>query len=295
MELPKKGPAAQAAPANDGAKWYTWRRSYLLGVIPAAMLIVAVALAVFLNRRRRKRRARLAQAEPYADGYDDDYDDGDDQIYADDRAYRDDRPYRDDQAYADDRVYADDRAYRAESSFESGPMQLAPPDDDVAPFNAWASPVVPPSRARGERRCPRGVEPPTVREGNGGAPRGAEPPTVNGDAPPKEFSPDEDFLDTEPTYIESEVDESWAPPSVHSSGPPSGRHAAIQLDEPGPTLTSLKLALEDPYDAPQGYPVKADTKTGLYWTPDSSLYGVARAEIWFASEEFALTNGFTKG
>jgi uncharacterized protein with LGFP repeats len=126
------------------------------------------------------------------------------------------------------------------------------------------------------------VEPPTVHEGNGAG-------------PPKDFAPDEDVLDTEPTYIESEVDESWAPPTVHSSGPPSGRHAAIQLDEPGPTLTSLRLAMEDPYDAPQGYPVKADTRTGLYWTPDSSLYGVARAEIWFASEEFALTNGFTKG
>jgi uncharacterized protein with LGFP repeats len=55
------------------------------------------------------------------------------------------------------------------------------------------------------------------------------------------------------------------------------------------------LALDDPYQAPAGYPVKADTTTGLYWTPGSAQYDGARAEIWFASEEFALTNGFVKG
>ena len=49
------------------------------------------------------------------------------------------------------------------------------------------------------------------------------------------------------------------------------------------------------YDAPDGYPIKADTKTGLYWAPGSEEYDLAHAEIWFASEEFALTNGFVKG
>ena len=59
--------------------------------------------------------------------------------------------------------------------------------------------------------------------------------------------------------------------------------------------TSLRVATDDYDDAPDGYPIKANTKTGLYWTPDSGEYDDARAEIWFASEEFALTNGFTKG
>jgi uncharacterized protein with LGFP repeats len=80
-----------------------------------------------------------------------------------------------------------------------------------------------------------------------------------------------------------------------ASGPPSGRHAAIVLDEPAPAQTALRLAHDDPYQAPAGYPVKADTATGLYWTPGSGDYDNARAEIWFASEEFALTNGFVKG
>jgi hypothetical protein len=86
-----------------------------------------------------------------------------------------------------------------------------------------------------------------------------------------------------------------APEAVEpDSGPPSGRHAAIQLDEPVTTETSLRLAGDDPFDPPRGYPIKADTKTGLYWTPGDDRYEHAQAEIWFASEEFALTNGFTK-
>ncbi len=39
-----------------------------------------------------------------------------------------------------------------------------------------------------------------------------------------------------------------------ASGPPSGRHAAIVLDEPAPAQTALRLALDDPYQAPEGYP-----------------------------------------
>ncbi|HVQ49015.1 MAG TPA: hypothetical protein VMS92_03115, partial [Mycobacterium sp.] len=57
---------------------------------------------------------------------------------------------------------------------------------------------------------------------------------------------------------------------------------------------SVHLPLEDPYEVPDGYPIKADTKLGLYWAPDSALYESARAEIWFVSEELAVTNGFVR-
>jgi uncharacterized protein with LGFP repeats len=131
---------------------------------------------------------------------------------------------------------------------------------------------------------------------------------------------DQDAIDTAPTPIAkvddepesawfSDVDESPhddsddsasepepSPEPEPDSGPPSGRHAAIQLfDEPVTAETSLRLASEDPFSPPPGYPIKADTKSGVYWTPGSDRYDDARAEIWFASEEFALTNGFTKG
>jgi uncharacterized protein with LGFP repeats len=74
----------------------------------------------------------------------------------------------------------------------------------------------------------------------------------------------------------------------------TGRHARIVVDEPTPNGTALHLPLDDPNEAPEGYPIKADTKSGLYWAPGSTLYDEARAEIWFASEEFARTNGFVR-
>jgi uncharacterized protein with LGFP repeats len=67
------------------------------------------------------------------------------------------------------------------------------------------------------------------------------------------------------------------------------------MDDSPPAQTSMRLALDSPFDAPDGYPIKADTKTGLYWLPGSGEYDRVRAEIWFASEEFALTNGFVRG
>jgi uncharacterized protein with LGFP repeats len=75
----------------------------------------------------------------------------------------------------------------------------------------------------------------------------------------------------------------------------TGRHARIVVDEPEPSRTALRLPLDDPNQAPEGYPIKADTKSGLYWAPGSARYDDARAEIWFASEEFARTNGFVSG
>jgi uncharacterized protein with LGFP repeats len=76
---------------------------------------------------------------------------------------------------------------------------------------------------------------------------------------------------------------------------PSGRHAAIDIDEPTPGRTAIHLPVDDSGSAPAGYPVKADTRTGLYWAPGSPGYDHVVAEIYFASEEFARTNGFVRG
>ena len=45
---------------------------------------------------------------------------------------------------------------------------------------------------------------------------------------------------------------------------------------------------------PDGYPVKANASLGLYYTPRSVLYDDTLAEIWLASEDVALANGFIK-
>ena len=74
----------------------------------------------------------------------------------------------------------------------------------------------------------------------------------------------------------------------------TGRHARIDIDEPSPLGTALHMALDDPREVPGGYPVKADTQSGLYWVPDSPEYGDVVAEIYFASEEMARTMGFVR-
>ncbi len=129
-----------------------------------------------------------------------------------------------------------------------------------------------------------------------------------------ELQEDPDAVDTAPTRIESdesepiESDEAVTRIESDESEPivsdeeatriesdeeaPGSRHEAVVLDEPASDRMSIHLPLEDPYEVPEGYPIKADTKLGLYWAPDSAFYESARAEIWFASEEFALTNGF---
>lgn len=84
------------------------------------------------------------------------------------------------------------------------------------------------------------------------------------------------------------------PRSTYEPDFPSGRHAAIQIEEPDPSRTSVRPAGSDPFRAPDGYLVKADTGTGLYWTPGTPGYDRTPADIWFASEEFAVTNGFVR-
>lgn len=97
---------------------------------------------------------------------------------------------------------------------------------------------------------------------------------------------DLDNADTAPTRVITEAE-------AYGTESHSGRHAAIELDEI-PSATAIHLPLDDPNRAPEGYPIKADTKSGRYWAPDSAEYDDAVAEIWFASEEFARTNGFVR-
>ena len=49
-----------------------------------------------------------------------------------------------------------------------------------------------------------------------------------------------------------------------------------------------------PIQAPQGYFIKANTHSGLYYTPESVLYENTLPEVWFASEDVAQANGFVR-
>jgi uncharacterized protein with LGFP repeats len=284
-----EAPPAAGASSDGGSTWLhpTWW--WLLGLIPLLVLVGAVTAAVLLNRRRRDDRAPV-------DDFDDEYDDDE----------------------YDDKY--DDHDY------DSGPVPVGDYPDAAGDRSDWAMPATGPD---GPPQPPRrgGAEgfvadlasdqdaidtapTPIATESD------AEPETAwfsdldEDDEPDHDATsaPSEDGAHPGPAPApEAKVDpESVLPPDSEpepatgpvpefDSGPPSGRHAAIHLDEPVVAETSLRLATDDPFSAPHGYPIKADTKTGHYWTPGSGRYDDVRAEIWFASEEFALTNGFTKG
>jgi uncharacterized protein with LGFP repeats len=106
------------------------------------------------------------------------------------------------------------------------------------------------------------------------------------------FDEDPDAVDTAPTRIPT-------PGEVRS-----GRHAAADAEAEtthfaaatpiAPGQLAIHLPMEDPYQIPDGYPVKANASFGVYYMPDSELYEDTLAEIWFATEEIAQANGFTK-
>jgi uncharacterized protein with LGFP repeats len=106
------------------------------------------------------------------------------------------------------------------------------------------------------------------------------------------FDEDPDAVDTAPTRIPT-------PSELRS-----GRHAAADGEEDtthfaavtpiAPGQLAIHLPMDDPYEVPDGYPVKANASFGVYYMPDSELYEDTLAEIWFATEEIAQANGFTK-
>ncbi|CAN5848889.1 LGFP repeat-containing protein [soil metagenome] len=92
---------------------------------------------------------------------------------------------------------------------------------------------------------------------------------VYGAAPPPPSS-EWDDIDSTAEVMEPDIrDEVVAPPAIH-------------------------LPLADPAEAPEGYPIKGSMRSGRYHTPDSDSYDQTVAEIWFATEELAQANGFTK-
>ena len=63
-------------------------------------------------------------------------------------------------------------------------------------------------------------------------------------------------------------------------------------DAPAPPDRDSTCRSSDPYLAPTGYPVKADTESGRYWVPESDLYEHVPADVYFVNEEVARANGF---
>ncbi len=277
-EAPADAPGATGGGSSSGDKWYSSPWWWLLGLIPLVGVIALVAIAVLRNRRPREDDE--FGDDPYERGYDGGYED------------------------------------RFESGYPSRPEPAV-----YTPQSPWAS-ALPgdtdtgndPGAADDEADDEAGDEDYEYDEepGEYGSDEyGSDDHDVEGDeleelgAPQEEplsFDHDPDAVDTAPTRIETLPEttaEQFDPPTMvvpeYEPDFPSGRHAAIQDDEPEDTgWTSMRLATGDRYRAPEGYPIKADTKTGLYWAPGSPGYRDTEAEIWFASEDFARTNGFVR-
>lgn len=81
---------------------------------------------------------------------------------------------------------------------------------------------------------------------------------------------------------------------VESVEPVAEPAEQLQSDPHSAGRPAIHLPLADPYQAPEGYVVKANTHSGLYYTPESALYDHTVPEVWFASEELAQANGFLK-
>ena len=138
------------------------------------------------------------------------------------------------------------------------------------------------------------------------------PPDSNfaGDTPAA-AAPEAGYPDVESSEAaapDTHVSDAVAPSAVASDAEPrTGRHAAVDTEDvseqdlaaagalPGPAgRPTIHLPLDDPYQAPDGYPIKASARFGLYYTPGSELYHDTLAELWLSSEEVAQANGFIK-
>jgi len=276
---------------SHGSDWYHFHWWWLLAIIPLVLAIGALAIAAVLRRRRRsERRAADDAPDSHEDfGADDDWQATD---------------HYDDEYVGHD-YFADDEGFE-HAAGTGHEFQDDPDTVDTAP-NAIVDPEVHDEPAPETQRSHApgwaglgaswGV---TGLGATGTAPDQApEPDSQSADADPDDEDEADDRVealdddvDHEPERDEDEpVDGSVEEEPV--SGPPSGRHHAAHLDEPETAQMSFRVAIGD--NAPEGYSIKADTKSGQYWVPGSPGYDAAPTEIWFASEDFAITNGFIRG
>ena len=108
------------------------------------------------------------------------------------------------------------------------------------------------------------------------------------------FDEDPDDVDTDPTGIPLAGVDERAGRHAAADGEDALITEAVPIPRIAPGQLAIHLPMDDPYQVPDGYPVKANASSGLYYMPDSALYEDTHAEIWFASEEVARANGFNK-
>jgi uncharacterized protein with LGFP repeats len=299
-------PSVPAAPASDakshtGFQWQNW---WLWWIVPLAVLLLAsvAAFAVILRRRS-------------AGGADDDFGD------EDETDYRGVPPDQEHWESSEDDEPSTSRVRFVDPDAENSAYASSGrgwPDHDVAdaPERRWGD--LPSDTGRGPSMF---------------TPHGAHESEdlVAIDINPVEEE-DPDSVDTAPTRVQDDEREHsgrhaalnpdtgksiWTAPDDDSylPGPqslfapvygavppppePEDTDSTAEVMEPdigdhAVAPPAIHLPLEDPHEAPAGYPIKGSMRSGSYYTPDSSAYDQTVAEIWFATEELAQANGFSK-
>jgi uncharacterized protein with LGFP repeats len=289
----QSGPAANAK-TDKGFTWHWW---WLLIIIPVLLLLGVLALLGVWLRRRRGKDQVVAGADEF---------ESEAPAYDADAGHESHWPAE--QADATGSFADRDAQLSAYSPYNHGGHD---PDDHGAEFR-WS-----PTETAGAASVIGGAH---ARPGAQGL--------------PEEFQEDPDAVDTAPTRIESDSEtpsgrhaaidleaaqtvwravdddrsgasELIADPGFDEDEPAAPPAVAIeQAAEPepelephvdaGPAHPAIHLPLEDPYEPPPGYSIKANTHSGLYYTPECALYDHTVPELWFASEEVARANGFIK-
>jgi uncharacterized protein with LGFP repeats len=297
-------PGAPAAPAPDTKshnrfQWHNW---WLWWIVPLAVLLLAsvVAFAVMMLRRRSSADA------------DSEYNDEDEVDYHG-------APGEPEHWASPDAEPSTSRARYVDPDAENSAYASSGrgwPDHDVpdAPERRWSDlPHPDPDPDRG----PASI-------GSMFTHHGAH---ESDDLHDVDVEEDPDSVDTAPTRVQDDErdhsgrhsalnpdtgksvwtapdDDSYLPgpqslfaPVYGAVPPPADSTAEVMepdIDHEAVAPPAIHLPLADPHEAPEGYPIKGSMQSGSYFTSDSASYDETVAEIWFATEELAQANGFTK-
>ncbi|ODQ87465.1 hypothetical protein BHQ18_23565 [Mycolicibacterium flavescens] len=278
-------PDTPAAPPgdSDGSSWFGWSWWWLLAIVPVLILIGVVVFATMRNRRSDDWHPGFDE-ERFDDGYGSDVD----RVYSAVGAREPDVEQSSSEDYA--AAMFGDR-YAREGM---GALNPVGPDDPVN--SPWEAP------REFDEPAPDDVKDPVDPVDPYGDFGDLEPPQADQHLEDQHLEDQHQAGDEEPEENPDDVITAPTPlPSLGAQTTPdrdpltdTGRHARIEIDEPETPAPAFRLPVGDSAEAPEGYPIKADTQSGRYWVPGSAAYDEARAEIWFSSEDFAVTNGFVR-
>ncbi|MGO4445843.1 LGFP repeat-containing protein [Mycobacterium sp. 2YAF39] len=266
-----EAPGTSASSDSKGSKWFKFSWWWLLALVPLVALIGVVLLATLLRRRKGE--------DPFAP---------DGSYVSDDARFRGDPEHAYGSVGGSERATTDDEYAAAMFGDRYASQGLGslphgddmPSGEDLTPDHAHDDDFT-----HGDDFAHRD-EFGSADDDPWGAPANVEEEEPPAEVDEIEDDEDTDAVDTAPTRV-------LTIPPVVARDPltDTGRHARIEIDEPEPRV-AFQLPLDDLNEAPDGYPIKANTRSGVYWAPGSAMYEDASAEIWFASEELARVNGF---